>query len=141
LGKALAAQLGWRFVDLDREIERHCGDTVSELFAHGGEAGFRKEEQKVLFSTVHRMKSECPNGIIACGGGAPCFEHNLMFMKANGFVVYLEVTPEILCERLQRSSVKRRPLLLMQESIPLLQHIRTLLDRRKPFYEAAHWKC
>ena len=132
LGSALAAQLGWPFIDLDREIERHSGCSVSEIFVRGGETEFRQMEQQVLYDTV--IKSQ--NCIVACGGGTPCYEDNLAFMKENGFVIYLEVSPEILYERLLRTPASKRPLLTCT-----LPYIHNLLDQRRPFYEAAHWKC
>jgi len=132
LGSALASQLGWLFIDLDREIELKSGSTISELFALNGEERFRHIEQQVLYDTVKNHQS----GIIACGGGTPCYKENLAFMKENGFVIYLEVSPEILYERLLRTPASKRPLLTCT-----LPYIHNLLDQRRPFYEAAHWKC
>src|SRR5262249_10128391 len=45
LGRALAAQLGWDFVDLDDEIEAAAGRTIAELFRDEGEAAFRAREE------------------------------------------------------------------------------------------------
>ena len=140
LGKALATQLGWHFIDLDKEIERHSGYTIPKLFERNQESGFRKIEQHVLHNTVTQLqdpKSGAPNCIIACGGGTPCYQQNLLFMKSNGFVIYLEVTPEILCERLLCTPARLRPLLSAQSP----EHIRILLAQRRHFYEAAHWRC
>ena len=139
LGSALAAQLGWHFIDLDREIEQKSGSTIAELFALKGEERFRMIEQEVLYDMVkqiHHLKFIIHNYIIACGGGTPCYEDNLAFMKENGFVIYLEVSPEILCERLLRTPAGERPVLTCT-----LPDIRTLLDQRRPYYEAAHWRC
>jgi shikimate kinase len=41
VGAALAKRKGLGFVDLDREIERLAGRSVSELFVQDGEEGFR----------------------------------------------------------------------------------------------------
>ena len=144
LGKAVAAQLGWYFFDLDKEIERHSGCSVPQLFADDGEAAFRKMEQQVLHHFVEQFQKQPhteESAIIACGGGTPCFRHNLAFMKANGFVIYLEVTPEILCERLLRTHLEERPVLSWWKPEQLLENIRNLLDKRRPIYEMAHWKC
>lgn len=156
LGSSLAKRLGYCFVDLDKVIEMYSQRTISEIFAQNGESEFRKIEQKVLFDVVKQAQTEealhrgadankrDPNGrgtIIACGGGTPCCQDNLAFMKAHGFVVYLEVSPEILCERLLVTSPEARPLLPHRDPAVLLHHICNLLAKRKPFYEAAHWKC
>jgi len=144
LGRALAFELGYRFVDLDTEIERHSGCTIPELFARDQGSGFRKTEQHVLHNTVTQLKDKKngePNCIIACGGGTPCFEQNLTFLKTNGFVIYLEVTPSILCERLLRCPAHIRPLIPVLNPELLLSYIHHLLDQRRPIYEAAHWRC
>ena len=144
LGSALATQLGQCFIDLDTEIERYSGCTVPELFAHNGELGFRKIEQLVLHTVVQRLQdpaSEVKNSIIACGGGTPCFHQNLAFMKENGFVIYLEVSPEILCERLLKAPSTIRPLIPINNQLQLITFIHRQLDKRRRYYEAAHWKC
>ena len=151
LGSTLASRLGCRFIDIDTEVERQTQRTISELFACIGEPEFRKVEQQILFNTVKQLhEAKCdnhrtdthPHGtVIACGGGAPCYQNNLAFMKTNGFVIYLEVTPETLCERLLRTPAEARPLLPHRDPATLLHHIHTLLAERKPYYEAARWKC
>jgi len=144
LGKALAKKLDYQFIDLDDEIERLSGYTIPELFVREQESGFRTIEQQVLHNIVTQLKgpkSETPNCIISCGGGAPCFQQNLPFMKSNGFVIYLEVSPEILCDRLLHTPTRLRPLLPAQTPEQLLSHIRNLLAQRRHIYEAAHWKC
>jgi len=141
LGRSLAKQLGWHFIDLDKKVEQSSGNTIPELFAQFGEERFRMIEQEVLYDTVKQMQ----NCIIACGGGTPCYKENLTFMKENGFVIYLEVSPEILCERLLRAPEGKRPLLpvnhCIDRNVQTLHYICNLLDQRRPFYEAAHWKC
>ena len=41
VGRMLAAQLAWHFTDLDAEIERGAGLSISQIFAQKGEAVFR----------------------------------------------------------------------------------------------------
>ena len=48
VGRSLAAQLGWPFVDLDAEIETLAGETVREIFEHSGEDRFRELESHAL---------------------------------------------------------------------------------------------
>lgn len=40
IGKALAALMGTKFVDLDRELEERCGVSIPHIFETEGEAGF-----------------------------------------------------------------------------------------------------
>lgn len=66
VGRLLAAELGWTFVDLDTIIEQRTGEAVPHIFATRGEAAFRREETAALAATLRL--SQC---VIALGGGAP----------------------------------------------------------------------
>ena len=138
LGQALAQHLGYRFIDLDQEIASAARLSISEIFTQEGEAGFREREQDTLRITVHNLLPQKVSCIIACGGGTPCYHENLDFMKAQGFVIYLDVAPDILCERLLQQP---RPLLPYHSKDELLIHIHRLLNIRQPFYTQAHWIC
>ena len=48
IGKALAALMGTKFVDLDRELEERCGVSIPHIFETEGEAGFRCRETRLL---------------------------------------------------------------------------------------------
>ena len=48
MARALGRRLGWRALDLDEEIERREGRTVSQVFASEGEGYFRRVEREVL---------------------------------------------------------------------------------------------
>ena len=48
VGRALAERLGRPFVDLDAEIERREGESVSSVFRTRGESGFRDAEHAAL---------------------------------------------------------------------------------------------
>lgn len=66
VGRLLARELGWEFVDLDRLIAARAGMTIPEIFAEHGEERFRDLE--------HRALSEALDGdrqrVVSCGGGA-----------------------------------------------------------------------
>jgi len=42
VGRRLAVHYGLSFIDLDQEVEQHCGVDVSTVFEVEGEAGFRQ---------------------------------------------------------------------------------------------------
>jgi shikimate kinase len=48
IGRLLAKQIGWSFVDMDTYIENRHQETISELFAKQGESFFRKAEHTSL---------------------------------------------------------------------------------------------
>src|SRR5215468_10169369 len=66
-GEALAGLLGWKFVDLDHEIETQEGSTIGALFAQKGEAEFRTIEHAALGDCVRNCDRPT---VLALGGGA-----------------------------------------------------------------------
>jgi shikimate kinase len=66
VGRALAARLGWRFIDLDDEIEAAEGAKISDIFAARGEEAFRHLETEAL----RRLLARAEGTVIALGGGA-----------------------------------------------------------------------
>ncbi|MFQ5701417.1 MAG: shikimate kinase, partial [Acidobacteriota bacterium] len=48
VGECLARELGFRFIDLDREIERERGLPIAAIFARQGEEEFRRLEAAAL---------------------------------------------------------------------------------------------
>ena len=48
VGRLLADQLKWDFVDLDDEIEREAEAKIVDIFDNFGEAAFRSMERKAL---------------------------------------------------------------------------------------------
>ena len=75
VGSALADELGWSFFDLDEEIEKAAGASVTEIFDQRGEAEFRTLETEALKKRVHNVRTGRPQ-VIALGGGAFTFEEN-----------------------------------------------------------------
>jgi len=103
MGPLLAQQFNLPFLDIDALIEQREGRSISQIFSEQGELYFRQLEQQEL--------NELPDvpQIVACGGGLPCFEDNLLRLKLKGLVIYLEAAPEVLYARIQNEV--DRPLL------------------------------
>ena len=64
IGKALAALMGTKFVDLDRELEERCGVSIPHIFETEGEAGFRCRETRLL-----QEYAKASDMVVATGGG------------------------------------------------------------------------
>ncbi|MBS7285308.1 MAG: shikimate kinase [Prevotella sp.] len=133
VGKALAKTTGLQFYDLDWYIEGRMLKTVPQIFAELGEEGFRQIEHRLLHEVA-----EFENVIISCGGGTPCFFDNIDYMNKQGQVVYLKVTPEVLCKHLKMGKTER-PLLKGKTEEELLTFVTTQLASRSPFYEQANY--
>ena len=71
IGKMLARELGYTFVDMDKRLSEREGRSVNEIFAHYGENHFRKLEADFLREIAETHEE---NLIIATGGGVACKE-------------------------------------------------------------------
>ncbi len=92
VGKALADRMHRPFFDLDAEIVKVAGCSVSEIFQRDGEEAFRNLEAKVL-----REQMAQKNGIVlATGGGTVLREDNVMQLKQNGRTYFLDRPLELL---------------------------------------------
>jgi shikimate kinase len=131
VGRALAAELGWEFEDLDERIERRERRTIREIFRDAGEAEFRKSEHAVLKEALGDLQSGTKR-IMALGGGAFVQELNAALIKSSGIpTAFLDGSVEVLWERCLRQSAQRgveRPLMGNE------RNFRTLYERRRPHY-------
>ncbi len=105
IGKALASELDYTFIDLDTNIEANEGATIQAIFELKGEAYFRQIEAQELT----RISEKKGDYIIASGGGTPCFYSGLSLMQKTGKVVFINVGAEVLISRLKSDT--QRPLL------------------------------
>jgi shikimate kinase len=96
LGALMAKEIGWAFVDLDREIERREQRSVPQIFAESGESAFRTAETAAL---VEGLKIS--HAVIALGGGAPeeAANRTLLAQAERTAVVYLAAGFAILTDR------------------------------------------
>lgn len=124
IGRRLAAHYGLSFVDLDQEIEQHCGVEVSTVFEIEGEAGFRQRESDLLDECSRRS---CV--LLATGAGAILSPANRGHLSERGYVVWLQTSIAQQLERLERDH--RRPLLAVPNRH---QRLQAMADLRGPIY-------
>jgi shikimate kinase len=127
VGPILAKKLGRPFTDLDDEIEAQTGETVAELFAEGGEEGFRLAERDALV----RVLASGP-AVVACGGGIVTDGLSRILLMAGGDVVYLAVTSDEALDRVSGQCAGRP---LLQGADPA--GAAALLGLRERLYEMA----
>ncbi|MBC3540969.1 shikimate kinase [Rufibacter sediminis] len=130
VGKVLAEQLAYRFLDLDTLIEEQEGLTVPQVFEQRGQTYFREAEAKALRQVANRTE----NLVLATGGGAPCFCGNMAFMVSQGFPIYLSLSPEKLVARLTAQDLQARPLLRDKSPAELLRYLSDTVSQREKFY-------
>jgi shikimate kinase len=126
VGQALAAKLGWRFVDLDDLIQARDGRTVPEIFEQSGESVFRGLERHLLEEVVRSPETGC--SVLSLGGGAFIDNTNRQLLRENGIpAVFLDAPAEELFRRCEEPTVVR-PLLSDRERFS------TMYEERKPAY-------
>ncbi|UZP39824.1 hypothetical protein NXS19_007640 [Fusarium pseudograminearum] len=66
-GNWMAKILGWKFIDLDQELERRAGCTIPEMIrGDRGWDGFRADELALLRDVMEKNKT---GHVFSCGGG------------------------------------------------------------------------
>ena len=132
VGRRLAGQIGYDFIDTDYFIEMQQKLTVAEIFARHGEADFRDMERNALMEL-----RKCEFAVISTGGSMPCHDGNMDVMLATGKVVYLMTSPQTLARRLLLSRTDR-PLIKGKTEPELQQYIAEHLAKRETFYNKAN---
>ena len=127
VGRLVADQLHFDYLDTDEIIQARTGRTITEIFSTDGEPAFRKLESELVAELADRTRI-----VIATGGGLPTNPANLASLKTHALVVCLWASPEKIWERVKNQT--HRPLL--HDADPQ-KKIRELLAAREPFYRQA----
>ena len=128
IGRRLATRLGIPFVDADTEVEKAAGMSITDIFAHRGEADFRSGEARV----IARLLDGGPQ-VLAAGGGAFMNEGTREAICGKGVSVWLKADLDVL---LRRISKRRNERPLLQTGDPEAT-LRALLIEREPTYAQA----
>lgn len=127
-GRLAAGLLGASFTDIDEAIVLETGQTIPELFASRGEAGFRQLERDRMARTL-----AAPPRVIAPGGGWAAQPGNIEAVDRTVLMVYLSVSPEVAAARLE--ATRDRPLL---KGDPLTRLDQLLRERERWYRQAGH---
>ena len=148
VGRLLAAQLAWRFVDLDAEIERNTGLPISQIFEQKGESVFRDIEHECLSRVLGSASERDTRLVLALGGGTFAQARNAALIQSFGSqqrgssigsaagpgvaIVWLDCAMEDLLQRCVLMG--DRPLFRDEASF------RRLYQERLPFYQQADYR-
>ncbi|MDO5327052.1 MAG: shikimate kinase [Clostridia bacterium] len=104
LGRRLAQNLNWRFVDTDQRVCEMLGMTsVNEIFQTLGEPFFRNAETGALIELVGQ-----PPCVVSTGGELCTFNENVTIMKNHGVIIHID---RPLDQIISDIKTDRRPLL------------------------------
>jgi shikimate kinase len=107
VGKRIAQELGYAFVDSDDVVASTAGKSVREIFAQDGEAVFRQCESEAIKSVLADRQSSV---VLATGGGAVISSGNRSLISEQAStVVWLDAPVEDLVVRTKSGAT--RPLL------------------------------
>ena len=130
IGEIVAKKQDMEFIDTDKNIEKKCSMSISEIFREKGEKFFRIEEEKEVLKSI--KKNNC---VISLGGGAFINEAIRSAILKNTISVWLDIDLKTLNERIKWN--KKRPLLDKENS---QKKINQLYSERKNIYKLANHK-
>ena len=122
LGRMLAKELGYDFLDTDEVIIRLNGCPLRDILDARGVDGFIRVEEEAVCTV------QAQNSVIATGGSVVYSEKAMAHLKAMGKVVYLNLTFEEMDRRL--GDLHARGVAIAPGST-----LQDLYDERTPLYE------
>jgi XRE family aerobic/anaerobic benzoate catabolism transcriptional regulator len=129
LGRLLAERLDVPFIELDREIERRSGATLSEIFDMFGQETFRRAEREALDDVLRRH----PHFVIATSGSIVTEPGTLELLLASCFTVWVRAEPEEHMKRVMAQG-DMRP---MANNARAMEDLVSILKSREPLYAKA----
>jgi len=132
LGKMLANDLGFPFVDLSGEIEKIAGCSVSEIQNLYGINAYRRYERRALEEVIQTH----PESIIGTPGGLVSDQDTFNFLLTHCTTVWLQAKPEDHMQRVLDQGDMRPMAGNQQQAMEDLKHI---LASRTDFYSKAQF--
>ena len=119
-------QIKLNFIDIDNEIEKKLGTTISKVFEDKGEDYFRKIEEKITLKKLKLYPS-----VISLGGGAFINENIRKVVLKSHISFWLNWDNNILLTRIKNS--KKRPLAINSSDNEIID----LIKKRSNIYAKA----
>jgi XRE family aerobic/anaerobic benzoate catabolism transcriptional regulator len=132
LGRMLAEDLGFPFVELSREIEQFAGCSIAEIQALYGLQAYRRHERRALQETIQAY----PEAVIATPGGLVSDGATLNQLLSHCTTVWLQAAPEDHMKRVVAQG-DMRPMAASKEA---MQDLKAILAGRAPFYSKAEFR-
>ncbi len=129
LGRMLAEDLDFPFVELSREIEKLAGFSTAEILGLYGQNAYRRYERRALEEAIGNY----PEAVIATAGGmaSDLMSFNLLLQRCT--TVWLRAAPEDHMGRVMAQG-DMRP---MAASAEAMEDLKSILASRSAFYSKA----
>lgn len=125
VGRQVAENLHFTFVDTDERIVAAAGCRIPEIFAREGEEGFRLRETSALQSLLGAQ-----NHLVSTGGGIVLREENRGILRSLGFIIWLTASLDTLAFRIAQN--RERPLMRCDNP---REKLAELMAAREPLYQ------
>ncbi len=129
LGALLAERMAVPFIELDREIERRSGASLSEIFDMFGQETFRRAEREALDDVLRQHK----RFVIATSGSIVTEPGTLEILLSSCFTVWVRAEPQDHMKRVMAQG-DMRP---MANSGRAMEDLVSILKSREPLYARA----
>jgi len=129
LGRRLAEDLGYPFIELSRQIEEFAGCGISEIHNLYGTNAYRRYERRALEEAIQIY----PEVVIATPGGVVSDSATFNLMLAHCFTVWLQANPEDHMNRVAAQG-DMRPMAASREA---MEDLKRILAGRSAFYSKA----
>ncbi|MBV8765686.1 MAG: helix-turn-helix transcriptional regulator [Hyphomicrobiales bacterium] len=129
LGRLGAERLGWKFIELNKEIERETGLSIAEVFSLYGQEGYRRLELAALEQVLARTGPM----ILATAGGIVAEPVTFELLRSSCFTVWVKAKPAEHMSRV-REQGDLRP---MADGKAAMAELMTILSSREPLYARA----
>ncbi len=129
LGRLLAENISWEFVELNRVIEKICEIPVSEIIALYGMDGYRQFERQALNSIIE----ESERLVLAASGGIVSEPDTFTLLLQNFHTIWVKASPEEHMERV-RAQGDIRPIAGYPKA---MQKLKSILASRASLYSQA----
>lgn len=131
LGRLLAEDLGFPFIELSRKIETVAGCSVAEIQALYGANAYRRYERRAMEEAIQIY----PEAVIATPGGIVSDPANFNLLLSHCTTVWLQASPEDHMKRVMEQG-DMRP---MAHSKEAMDDLREILAGRAAFYSKAEF--
>lgn len=129
LGARLSRNMGTPLIELDAEIEKESGMSLTDIFSLYGQASYRSMERRAL----ERVLRDNPAAILSVGGGIVSERDTYELLLSKCYTIWIKAQPE---EHMSRV-VAQGDFRAMAGNHQAMEDLRLILEAREPLYRQA----